>query len=125
MNLKTVKIVIFIFWIVVIAVLSVVPHANENGGLSIKLTESGMVGHFGAYFVGTALVFWVFRKNTLYFILISIFSILLYGVVLEIIQIYLPYRTFNPLDIAANGVGVGFFVIFWVVFWRRRPGMAS
>ena len=25
-----------------------------------------------------------------------------YGAVLEIAQLYLPYRTFNPLDIAAN-----------------------
>jgi hypothetical protein len=35
----------------------------------------------------------------------------------------LPYRTFNPIDIAANASGVTFFVLAWTVFWRRRPGM--
>jgi len=139
--MKFMKNTIFIVWIVVIAVLSIIPHAN--GGLSFKLTESGMVLHFGAYFVGTALFFWAFikdpqitpvpspgatgqaqitriRKDTLFFILIPSFTIFLYSVVLEFVQLYLPYRTFNPMDIAANGVGVVFFVGCWVVFWRRN-----
>jgi len=63
MNMRAVKTIIFVFWIVVIAVLSIIPHANEVEGLSFKLTESGMILHFGAYFVGTALVYWAFIKG--------------------------------------------------------------
>jgi len=138
MNLKPFKKVIFVVWVVVIAILSIIPHAN--GGLSFKLTESGMGLHFVGYFVGTALVFWAFikgpqisqtrlplqarppakqgeaawgtsgqvtriRERETKIILISSFTIFLYSFVLEIVQIYLPYRTFNPVDIAANGPG--------------------
>ena len=63
MNMKFMKSMIFTIWVVVIAVLSIIPHANDDGGLSFKLTESGMVLHFAAYFVGTALVFWAFIKG--------------------------------------------------------------
>ena len=91
--------------------------------LSLKLTESGMGLHFVTYFVGSALIFWIFRKNTLFSILIPSFTIFLYSVALEIVQLYLPYRIFNPLDIAANGVGVCVFLVLWMIFWRRSPGM--
>ena len=106
--------------------MSVIPHANDDRMKSLeylKLTESGMVLHFFAYFVGSALFYWTFIKDTLFSILISCFTIFMFGVALEIVQYYLPYRTFNPVDIAANGGGVGFFVLAWMVFWRRRPGM--
>ena len=48
-------------WIVVIAILSIIP--KEDGGLSFKLTESGLLKHFAAYFVGSALFYWAFIKG--------------------------------------------------------------
>jgi len=116
--MKFMKSTIFIVWIVAITILSIIPHANDGEGLSFKLTESGMFLHFGAYFVATALFFWIFRKNTLFSILIPSSTIFLYSVVLEIVQVFLPYRTFNPIDIAANASGIFFFVICWAVFFR-------
>jgi len=84
-----------------------------------------MVLHFVAYFAGTALFCWVFKKDTLFSILIPSFTIFLYSVVLEIVHFYLPYRTFNPVDIAANGVGIGFFIICWAVFKGIRKEEAA
>ena len=118
MNMKFMKSTIFIVWIVAITILSIIPHANDGEGLSFKLTESGMFLHFGAYFVGTALLCWAFKKDSVFSILIPSFTILLYSVVLEFVQLYLSYRTFNPMDIAANGLGIFFFVICWAVFFR-------
>ena len=118
--MKVFKRVIFVVWVVAIAILSIVPHANEAGGLSFKLTDSGMGLHFVAYFVSAALFYWAYSKVTLFSILFSCFSIFMLGVVLEFVQLYLPYRSFNPVDIAANGFGVGFFVVCWAVFFRRR-----
>ncbi len=34
-----------------------------------------------------------------------------YSVVLESVQFFLPYRTFNPYDIFGNGIGVGAFCL--------------
>jgi len=45
-----------------------------------------------------------FRKRTSLVVLV-----ILFGIVIECIQYYIPYRTFNPVDIFANvsGVGIG------------------
>ena len=44
------------------------------------------------------------------------FVIFGYSVVLEGVQIFLPYRTFNPYDIVGNGIGVG---VFCLIFLAR------
>ena len=110
---------IFVIWIIVITALSVIPY-SKNGIASFKLTESGMVLHFVGYFLASSLFYWAYRKDTLFSILFSCFSILMFSVVLEIVQLYLPYRTFNPKDIVANALGIGFFIICWAVFCKNR-----
>ena len=42
------------------------------------------------------------------------FVIFGYSVVLEGVQIFLPYRTFNPYDIVGNGIGVGAFCLIYL-----------
>ena len=114
-----IKSLIFVIWIIVITALSVIPY-SKNGIASFKLTESGMIVHFVGYFVATALFHWACRKDSVLSILFSCFSILMFSVVLEIVQLYLPYRTFNPKDIVANALGIGFFIICWAVFCKSR-----
>ena len=114
MNVRVIKNLVFVTWIAAIAALSVIPY-SKNGIASLQLTESGMVLHFVGYFVASSLCYWAFRKETLFFILFSCFSIFLFSVVLEIVQLYLPYRTFNPKDIAANALGIFFFFAIWLV----------
>ena len=38
--------------------------------------------------------------------IITFISLFLLGVLFEIVQIYIPRRSFNPKDIAANGLGL-------------------
>ena len=52
-----------------------------------------------------------FRKKISLIFLPGMF-IFLYSAVLEAIQFFLPYRTFNVYDVVANGVGVVLFVVF-------------
>ena len=37
-----------------------------------------------------------------------------YSVVLEFVQLFLSYRTFNPYDIVGNGIGVGAFCLIFL-----------
>ena len=90
--MRVINSLIFITWILAITALSVIPY-SKNGIASLKLTESGMILHFVGYFVASSLCYWAFRKDTLFFILFSCFSIFLFSVVLEVVQLYLPYRT--------------------------------
>jgi VanZ family protein len=75
---------------------------------------------FVGYFVAVVLFYLAYKKDSVLSILYSCFLIFLFSVVLEIVQLYLPYRTFNPVDIAANGVGIVFFAIIWMVCWKKR-----
>ena len=43
-----------------------------------------------------------------------------YSVVLEFVQLFLPYRTFNPYDIFGNGIGVGVFCLMFLARRRRE-----
>jgi len=52
-------------------------------------------------------------------------ALLIYGLLLEIIQYFLPYRTFSLLDLVADGIGMaGYFfslpLIKFVPFLRMR-----
>ena len=124
MNIRILVRAIFVIWIVAITALSVMPY-SKNGIVSLKLTESGMVLHFVGYFVASSLLYWAFRKDTLFSILFSCFSILLFSVFLEIVQLYLPYRTFNPKDIVANALGIFFFVVIWLIYSVRSSHLRN
>ena len=118
MSVRVIKSLIFVTWIVAITVLSVIPY-SKNGIASLQLTESGMDLHFVGYFVASSLCYWAYRKDTLFSVLFSCFSIFLFSVLLEVVQLYLPYRTFNPTDIAANALGIFFFVVIWLIYSVR------
>jgi len=124
MSVRVIKSLIFVTWLAAITVLSVVPY-SKNGIASLKLTESGIVLHFVGYFVASSLCYWAYRKDTLFSVLFSCFSIFLFSVVLEIVQLYLPYRTFNPKDVAANGLGISLFVVFWLIYSVRSSHLGS
>ncbi len=108
----------FIIWMLVITVLSVLPYSGGDGVASYTLTGSGMVVHFVAYFVAAGLLYWAYKRDSISFILFSGFLIFVFSVILESVQLWVPFRTFNPVDIAANGLGIGLFVLVWAVDQR-------
>lgn len=126
MSTKIIARIFFITWAVAIATLSIISYSNINDALeSVRLTSSGLIMHIIAYFIGALLCSYSFRVNGIVYLLLSCFSIFLYSVVLEIVQFYLPYRTFNPRDIAANAFGIILFVLIWTIYShflkRKQP----
>ena len=109
--------IVFIIWMLAITVLSVLPH-SDDGIVSYTLTGSGMVVHFVGYFVAAGLLYWAYRRDSISFILFSGLIIFIFSVVMEIVQLWVPGRTFNPVDIAANGLGIGLFVLLGAVDQR-------
>lgn len=98
-------------WTMAVASLSVISYpGSKDLFMSVKLTSSGFVMHCIAYFAGMLLCYWAFDKKNVSFVLWAGLLIFLYSVVLEAVQVYLPYRTFNVYDVVANGVGVLGFV---------------
>lgn len=75
--------------------------------------------HVTGYFIAGGLYFFAFENKRRRNVLIMFMGLFLLGVVFEIVQIYVPHRTFNPKDIAANGLGLaGAFIINQLI--RRR-----
>jgi len=82
------------------------------------LTEgsAGLIYHFIMYSIVAILSWMAFNKSRTLIIFIIGISLFILGLCLEIVQIYLPYRSFNPMDLAANTVGLSFgycLVILW------------
>lgn len=97
----------FILIIIAIGILSINPDAVQRKMTdSFDLSSGGYLFHILAYavlcFLG--LLNAAFHNTLFPFKMLGL--ILIYGTVLELIQYFLPYRTFNPLDILANIIGV-------------------
>ena len=117
MSVKVLTRTMFIIWAMAIAVFSIIPYQNNDGIANDKLVSSSRAEmHFIAYFIGALLCYYGFRRHGISFILLNGFSVFLFGAALEIVQLYLPYRTFNIRDIVANAFGIILFVLFWAIY---------
>lgn len=108
--------VVFITWIIVVAVLSLVYFSGSNDNSKWLVSSSRAEVHAAAYFIGALLCFYSFRLKGIGYVILAGIGVFLFGVIFEIVQIWLPSRAFNPMDIAANGAGVVLFVILWSGF---------
>lgn len=115
--------VAFFTWLTVIAVLSVV-RPDPDGDIRFALTTTGFVKHIAAYFLAMLLGYLAYRVHRPSQIFSLSALVGLYGLAFEIVQLILIYRTFNPLDIVANLIGVMLFVPIWSgMRYIRRHGV--
>ncbi len=91
-------------------------------GLPTSFPFLDKVVHFILFFIQS-----IFITNTIYeyrnrnnriLLIVSIISLLLLGVIIEIQQIYLPYRRFEIMDLISNFVGV-FSGSFFIIYFRN------
>ncbi len=78
---------------------------------------AGLIYHFLGYLIATILSWIAFRHHHNRMIFIIGILLFVLGIGLETLQIYLPYRTFNPKDIAANTLGL-FAACLCILMWR-------
>jgi glycopeptide antibiotics resistance protein len=111
-------------WAVAITVLSVIPYQDNDLIVQDDLFSSSRAEmHLIAFLIGALLCYYSYGRNNIPSTLFSSFFIILFGTILETIQILLPYRTFNPFDIVANASGVVLFVLIWAIyshFYKRK-----
>jgi len=85
---------------------------------SYKLTSSGFFIHLFSFFIAAFLCSKAFKQGSINFVLLSGILIFLYSILLEAVQVFLPYRTFNYYDILANFVGVALGTIIFGIFTK-------
>jgi glycopeptide antibiotics resistance protein len=109
--------ILFFSWLSAITFISLVDYSSISGlGLS-KAFGTGFWLHAIGYFIAGLLFILAFGKKSQAFLLIALTALFLLGVLFEIAQLHIPKRTFNPVDIAANGLGL---VFFYVCYNLRR-----
>lgn len=104
---KTISKTFFFLCLIIITILSLIPQ-DEGRGLALpRLTSSGADLHALAYAVTMLLGLVFCLRSTV----ALTFFLLMYGTLLEAVQIVVPTRSFNPLDILANAAGVFFALV--------------
>ena len=113
--------VLSIAWVFFTFYLLIIYSHKESSTISFPFLDK--VVHFILFFIQSILI-----TNTLYeysdrnnriILIASIILLLLFGLIIEIQQIYLPYRTFEIMDLIANFVGV-LFGSFVVIYFRKN-----
>ena len=102
---------LFWIWSVLIFIFSVIPYQdklveNEEEGRIIRLDY---IEHLIVFFILSLLfVFWkrgkikLFNRLILFYIFISLF----FSILMEVVQLYIPNRTFNVIDMIFNSSGI-------------------
>ena len=113
--------VLSIAWVFFTFYLLIIYSHKESSTISFPFLDK--VVHFILFFIQSILI-----TNTIYeysdrnnriILIASIIFLLLFGLIIEIQQIYLPYRTFEIMDLIPNFLGVlsGSFV---VIYFRKN-----
>ena len=113
---KRIWLIIFWGWALGVLILSVIPNQKifiKQG--SLDFDPHGYFQHFIAYGIGMFIGLKVNKNKTAMFIV-------LLGIFIEIIQYFLPYRSFNLFDILANLSGV---IFIWIIHPLFLKGKAS
>ena len=112
----------FITWILLLTIFSVLPYSDsvDQPLTFYKLSNSGFFIHLFSFFIAALLCSKAFNMNSFNLVLSSGITIFLYSLILEAIQIFLPYRTYNYYDILANFVGIALGIIIFYFLSQKR-----
>jgi len=116
--LKKNIVLIFYSYLVLVFLLHILPVNGQNSILNnnyIFKIRLDYIGHFILFGLLSwlGLIYWKLRNQNIY-ITITIIVFLALGY--EIIQYFIPWRTFNINDLVANGVGMGLGMIVFFLF---------
>jgi len=109
--------IIYILLMILIGIMSIIPDtALDKVSDTYKLFSGGYLFHILGYgvFCFFALLYNITYQRHSLFIMLLFISI--YSIILEVIQYFLPYRTFNLYDILASLIGVAVGVVFFFLY---------
>lgn len=109
--------IIYILLIFIIGIMSIIPNeALDKLSETYKLFSRGYLFHIFAYglFCFFALLYNItYQRHSL---LIILLFISVYSIILEAIQYFLPYRTFNLYDILASLIGIAVGAVLFFLY---------
>ncbi len=94
---------------------------QTDSGIDIDIPFLDKIVHFGMYLILGALVTYEFRYITKYYfkyLVKTLIICVLYGIFIEVVQYFMPWRGFEFADMIADGLGAaaGIYGIKWLIF---------
>ena len=114
--------IIFFLWLFAITFFSLVDYSSITRLGLTKGFGTGFYLHIILYFIAAVLSFLALNKKQNKKMILILFMLFFCGVIFEILQTYIPSRSFNLWDIVGNGLGLVAFYVFqelWVP-WSQR-----
>lgn len=112
---------LLILWLLVVLIFSIMPAPETNVGPE----NLDKLIHFITYGI-TAILFFRFLSERWHrdklISPVSIIASSFYGLLMEITQFFLPYRSFSLSDMLSNLLGAVFFVALWNWIHLNRKG---
>ncbi len=110
--------ILFVVWMVFLTVGSFLPSTSFSPWMDLGGNRD-KVAHFTAYFI-TSLLFYLtfrsrFRRTDIYAMLFAV----VYGALMELVQLLVPGRSCSLGDLAANFSGVLFFFVLYRILWDK------
>ncbi|MDW7679432.1 MAG: VanZ family protein [bacterium] len=104
--------ILFLGWLFGVLFLSLLPNDSLHFRGVNEFDSRGYFQHALAYGTGTLLICFahLFDKKWK-----SVGLVMFWGILLETIQLWLPYRSFNVFDIVANLSGIMLFYLGWLL----------
>jgi VanZ family protein len=115
MNLSRSRIIVFRISLVS-ALIAITILATTPLDYPITSNINDKLNHILAFFVLAIFADFSFPENK--FNLSKILPLLAYGILIEMIQRYLPYRMFSLLDVAADAIGLSLYWLSLPLFGR-------
>ena len=109
--------ILFFVWLFTITFISLVDYSTISGLDLSKLFGAGFWLHAVGNFIAGVLFILAFGEKSQVHLLIALTALFLLGLLFEIAQLRIPRRSFNPVDIMANGLGLFF---FYVCYYFQR-----
>lgn len=103
-----------------VIIAAVVPHGSKAETVVVMSIGLDKFLHFAGFAVMTLLAIGAGRGLPRGKKLWLLSLVPLLGLGIEVLHYYLPYRTFNPVDIFANLCGVLCGIVVWGVIYSRR-----
>ena len=90
-------------------------------GYNQSIPHIDKMGHFGSFFILSALTHLAFRPKWLYLLL----GLIGYAGLIEVVQSYLPYRSASWADLAADILGIVVFYLLLLGYRKQRSLISS
>ncbi|MBI5187938.1 MAG: VanZ family protein [Nitrospirae bacterium] len=100
-------IMVFLVWMIIVTYLSLT--SEPVPGMPERYDK---FGHFFLYLITSSLFYIVFKKKFRRVLLYAVLFSVLYGTIMELLQVLIPERSFSFEDITANTSGaIGFLIL--------------